>query len=107
MYANNVELLFWPDSHHLAQWMQAEKKRKESEQDQPQDPTSHRLVTGGATYKSALESIVGQFKVIDIQLDATLIEDMIEAAASKDEEEQEQAMEDSQVFIGVLINTLH
>ena len=107
MYANNVELLFWPDSAKLAQWMKAEGHRKEKEQGLPQDPTAQRLVTGGPNYKDALESIVVQFKTIDIQMDSDLIDDMIAAAAEKDEEEQEQAMEDSQVFIGVLINTLH
>lgn len=107
MYANNVELLFWPDHTTLAGWMQSERQRKSQEGDEPMDPTAHKIITGGPSYKHALDSIVTQFKDIGIEMDSGLLEDMAAAAVEKDQEESEQTMEDAQVFLGLLVNTVH
>ena len=83
MYANNVEILFWPNSQKLAKWMHADKQNRE---DGPDDPSRRRLVTGGPDYVTALETILGQFKQIDITLADDLANEMIEAAQEKDSE---------------------
>lgn len=105
MYANNVELLFWPDRQRLAQWMHADKIRRDEESDDMRDPTANRLITGAHTYEEALAIIRGQFHTNGITVDPELMEGMVEAVKEKDKEDH--AEPDEQVFLGILLNTVH